>query len=227
MDIRKYILPVYVHKTCNDNKTFQCLVGNGFIVDDFFITSYHVINQTKDSQSNPFIIIDNIEYELRIENSYSYKSITYDTEGYPINHKNKNNGDFIAYQIPGLHSPLQLAKYAPKKAEVLECCFFHNTKPTNIQVLTASDSKPFYWETKGTVFGREGILGDFFGASFTPMHPIDGGSSGSPLLKGNVVYGILHAGNPNDEDDNNKPHPEICIFYAAHAVRETLYREMK
>lgn len=229
MDIRKYILPVYVQKVSYNNEVSQSLIGNGFLIKDYFITAYHVIGDSQDpyDKSNPFIVIDGQKFELNKSKAHTCKSTPYDKNGNPIGHENKINGDFIAYHIPGLRSPLQLAKYAPQKGEVLDCCFFHNAKPTNVLELPTDDSKPYYWKTKGTVFGPEGFSGDFFGASFTPTHPTDGGSSGSPLLKDNIVYGILHAGNPNDEDDNNKPHPEICIFYAAYAVGETLYRETK
>ena len=59
-------------------------------------------------------------------------------------------------------------------------------------------------------------FGDFFEVTKNPVHPWGGGSSGSPILDDNKVYGILHAGGANDN-------PDICVFFsAAYALRKIL-----
>ncbi len=215
-DIRNYILPIYVHLECGRNDARSSFIGNGFIINDHFITAYHVIaeNQNIRGQSNPYIIIRDAEFELTIEKAHLGKSTPLDIEGHAIGHEDKNNGDFIAYKIEGMRSPLQLAKSYPKSGEILDCCFFHNVNPsTSIMDSPEETNRIYYWETKGTVMDADGFLGNFFGAIFTTSHPTDGGSSGSPLFKDNVVYGILHGGNPENKGKN---HPEICVFYSAY-----------
>jgi hypothetical protein len=221
IDIRNYILPIYVHIDFGCTEIRPSFIGNGFIVNDYFITAHHVIadNQNINGQSNPYIIINGVECELTVEKSHSWKTTPCDKNGNAIGHDDKNNGDFIAYKIEGLRSPLHLAECPPKYGEVLDCCFYHNVNPS-IHTMDNSEehSSVYYWETRGTVMGSDGFSGNFFGATFETCHPTDGGSSGSPLFKDNEVYGILHGGNPEDEGEK---HPEICAFYIANdALKE-------
>lgn len=223
MDYKNYIYPIYVHLMDNNNESRQSFVGNGFVINNFFITASHVIldNQEQTDQSNPYFILEGKEYELVKSKSFFWKSMSYDQNGNPIGHANIENGDFAAYEIPGIKSPLSLAENPPNYEEAFHCCFFHNMEPRNSKYHT-TDTKPiYYWETKGIVFGSSGFMGNFFGAKMHPEHPMGGGSSGSPLLRDNIVYGVLHAGNPYDRTEN-KHHPEICIFYAASAAFQCL-----
>jgi hypothetical protein len=222
MNIKKYILPIYVHFEYGHNDVRPSFIGNGFIVNDYFITAYHIIaqNQNIELQSNPYIVINKAEFELTIEKSHSFKSTPCDKDGNAIEHEDKDNGDFIAYKIDGIRSPLQLAEHNPKYGEAIDCCFFHNVNPSiDIMNVSKKKSRLYYWETKGIVMGANGFTGNFFGAIFTTCHPTGGGSSGSPLFKDNIVYGILHGGNPNVDGEE---HPEICAFYAASAARTVI-----
>lgn len=225
MDIKKYILPIFVHIDGGYNEIRPSFIGNGFIVNDYFITAHHIIadNQNVSGQSNPYIIIKDVEFELTIDKSYFWKSMPRDIEGNAFGYDDKNNGDFIAYKIEGIRSPLQLAECHPKYGEILDCCFFHNVSPSiGIKDMTEEKYPIYYWETKGTVLEADGFSGNFFGAIFTTIHPAGGGSSGSPLFKDNVVYGILHGGSPEDEGEK---HPEICVFYTANDALKAISKE--
>ena len=222
MDYQNFILPIFVHIMDNNNSNRPSLVGNGFFVNDLFITASHVIsdNQGRNDQSNPYVIIDGKEIELISSKAFIWKTMPYDYNGDPIGHANIENGDFVAYEILNINSPLKLANSLPNYGEKLQCCYYHNIKLNSIdnkQVFISDINPIYYWDTEGVVFDSSGFLGNFYGAKMSPQHPTSGGSSGSPLLKDNIVYGILHAGNPHDELED-KTHPEICIFYAASAA---------
>lgn len=74
-------------------------------------------------------------------------------------------------------------------------------------------------KSQAVVGDKNYFLGNFFGCTMTPAHPTTRGSSGSPLLKGNAVYGFLHAG--------NKEIPSICIFSSAEYALQKLRAKMK
>lgn len=215
MDYSNYIKPIFVHLTGDENICRRSFVGNGFFIDDFFITASHIIveNQGKNGQSNPFITIGDKDIELIKENACRWKEMPYNEKGEPIGHDNENNADYAVFHFPGIRSPLRLSEYMPEYGEEMQCDFFHYLSSNKCPQVCSDDLSPacYYWQTNGKVFDSSGFLGNFFGVSMSPHHPIGGGSSGSPLIKGNIVYGILHAGNPYDnENDTNRA--DICIF---------------
>jgi len=226
MKYDKFIAPIFVHMQIEDNRVRDSFVGNGFYIDNYFITAAHVIvnNQNVNAQSNPFIIIDGKEIELTKERADLWKSLRSNENGNPIEHENSDLGDVAIFRYPGVKSELVLSKNLPKYGETLQCYFLHTEKPkAGIQYTTKviGSISLYDWETSGQVHEKDGFLGNFYGATMQPEHPTGGGSSGSPLMKGNVVYGILHAGDPLDKDENLF-HPEICVFFAASAALQLL-----
>ena len=99
----------------------------------------------------------------------------------------------------------------PKYGQTLHSDFYNRLQVDNNKeqkTVVINSQKMYIWETTGLVWGEEGFCGNFFGATMKPKHP-SGGSSGSPIYDGNIVYGILH----NGGDD-------FCGFYSSvHALK--------
>ena len=217
MNYQTFITPIFVRMLGVNQNIRITFVGNGFFIDNYFITAAHVIkdNQGEKCQSNPYIIVDGCEIELTREKAYRWKTLPYDMEGQPFGHDDIKNGDVAVFKMLGMKSELKLSKTLPSYGDILSCDFFHIVSPDNHSLKKDTNSL-YLWETQGTVYDASGFSGNFFGATMSPIHPTDGGSSGCPLIKNNIVYGILHAGNPKDsEDPENPEHPEICVFYSA------------
>lgn len=216
-----YIVPIFVHTEVggdNASNSIVTLAGNGFYIDDFFITAYHVIegNEKINGQSNPFIIVDGKEKELTLKDSYRCMSYPINPDNGTKGYEKGSSGDVAIFKMPGVKSDLVLADSLPRYGDTLDNIFYYEAPQAEGQ--QREEGQPmadiYCWPTKGQIFDEDGFLGNFFGAQMTPIHPKKGGSSGSPLFKGNVVYGVLHAGNTS--------HPEYCIFFSAQAIRQLI-----
>jgi hypothetical protein len=191
--------------------TQKAVIGNGFFVDNFFITAEHVKNI---KSSTKYILVDGREYYLNNLLNLPYKSLTYDKEGMPYGHEDIDSTDIAVYLFDNLeiNSPLRLSDSLPERGQHLHCDFYHSIKDKSLTSQISeivSSLNLYFWETSGVVESEDKyFVGNFFGARMTPAHP-NRGSSGSPLYDGNIVYGILHNGEEN-----------LCGFYsAAHALK--------
>lgn len=121
--------------------------------------------------------------------------------------------DIVVYKVNGINSPLRLAEKLPMSGQQLSCNFYHK-KPLPEGNAT-NNHQSFLWRTTGVVQEFVPKVPNFFIAKMEPRHPFKG-SSGSPLFKGDKVYGILHSGG----DD-------ICGFFATAYAVELLYHYTK
>lgn len=188
----KYIIPVYdkqvelgIENCFTSSKEFEVLIGNGVFVGDYFVTAYHVI----DGANSPYI-----KYEGKIVALTKAYEIGHadqpGKDGRAFGHDDPNNGDVIVFKIDGVGSPFRLSESLPAVGQKLENIFYknvHNSKSNDTIDICAI-------KTTAVVKDAYYFVGNFFGCDMTPMHPEKGGSSGSPIFDGNIVYGILHGG---------------------------------
>ena len=198
----------YTYPIFRDTDEGVDFIGNGFFVDDLFLTADHVLNSDDIiSGSEPYIFVNGNKYLLQNKVKMCFKKITWDN-GQMYGHEDIESADIAAFTFNNLKisSPLIFSDTPPKYGESLHCDFYHTLTDENNkeQKGVLINSKSLYlWETVGLVLGEEGFCGNFFGAAMTPNHP-RGGSSGSPICDGNIVYGILHSGGE-----------DLCGFYSS------------
>lgn len=217
-NLESFIIPIFGFQTIcreneieNDNqssnifdrvyqKIEETIGGNGFFVGDFLVTAAHVITDTR----SPFIIWREKRINLKKEDAILWMTTPCDKEGMVSGHDQADNADIAIFKIEDTNSPLYLADTLPDYGD--QMVNYHHRKNSFIQ-------------SQAVVGDKDYFLGNFFGCTMTPAHPTTGGSSGSPLLKGNAVYGILHAG--------NKKNPSICIFSSAEYALRMLRVKLK
>lgn len=176
--------------TDTHSEIIDTLCGNGFFVGDYFVTAAHVISAVK----FPFIKMNGQEFFLKQTDAIVWRKMSENPKGEEF--ENTDNADVAIFHFPNADSPLQLSEKLPEPSTILSCNYHYHSK---------------LCESQGVVGDKDCFLGNFFGCRMTPIHPIEGGSSGSPLIKDNIVYGILHAGDTSDTS--------ICVFSsAAHAL---------
>lgn len=179
-----------------------------------FLTADHVlIPNDVLAGSDPYIYVNNNKYVLRNKVIMRLKKITQDENRQMQGYEDEESADIAAFIFDNLtvSSPLILSDIPPKYGQELHSDFYHrlNVEDNKEQKTIITNSQKLYlWETIGLVWGKEGFCGNFFGATMQPKHP-SGGSSGSPVYDGNIVYGILHCGGE-----------DFCGFYSSsHALQ--------
>ena len=209
MKIIDFIYPIF-----RDIQEGVDFIGNGFFTGDLFFTAEHVfIPNDGIVGSDPYIIVDNKKYVLRNKVNLSFKKITLNENNQMQGYEDEESADIAAFVFDNLKisSPLILSDSLPKYGQTLHSDFFHRLQDENNREqksVVINAQKTYIWETTGLVWGEEGFCGNFFGATMNPKHP-SGGSSGSPIYDGNIVYGILHSGGEG-----------FCGFYSSrHALK--------
>lgn len=206
MDLKQYIYPIYSGGT---------IVGQGFIADGYFITAAHVV---KDFPSC-FTRINSKRFELSdtfIRSSFFNKSDAYDKiikEDFYHNplskleyifigigniYQDPTMMDIVLYPCNDIESPLRLSQHIPPKGEQLTSYCMHEemdfsqlNPPCKLKTVPA------------LALGQE--EGNYFYCNCEQF----AGSSGSPLLNGNEVVGIMHGGNDKG----------LCAFLKVQMVR--------
>ena len=194
---QEYVVPIY-EKILGMGKESVVVsqIGNGFFIDGFFITAAHVIEEAGNEKG--FITVGGEEKVLSSDNAVIFQKKS-DHEDYG----NPNASDIAIYRFDGAKSPLKLSAELPIKGDALTSSYYYQSA---------------WHHAIGLVGDDDWFMGNFFGwqTGVDTIHPTEGGSSGSPLLKDNIVYGILHAGNKED--------PSICVFTAASFAHRLLYK---
>lgn len=220
MDYSKYIFPIYSTNEsplCPGKKFVSSFKGNGFFVDNYFITAGHVINQCND----PCILYDGKMVFLNRQTKLLLKDMPYDKEGRPIGHDNPDNADIAIFSMNDVivNSPLKFSETFPQLGETLDNIYYHFSQAeieNYSKIHEIKDQSLYVRECKGKVNENpHDHCGDFFEVTMSPPHPDGGGSSGSPIFMGSTVYGILHAG-------GSVHYPEICVFFSAARVLRLL-----
>lgn len=208
----------YIYPIFRDIEEGVDFIGNGFFAENLFLTADHVLKPNDCiAGSDPYIVVNSKKYVLRNKLNLDFKKITLNENIQMQGYEDEESADIAAFVLSNLDisSPLILSDSLPKYGQSLHSDFYHilqneNNKEQKSVIVNAQ--KMYVWETTGVVWGEEGFCGNFFGATMKPRHP-GGGSSGSPIYDGYIVYGILH----NGGDD-------FCGFYSSiHALK--LFRQ--
>lgn len=167
------------------------IIGQGFIADGYFITASHVLNL----DSAAYIVYQgktiSLTKETPIVNSCP------PMENGIVNLDETSPADVAVFNFKGVSSPLHLSEYVPSKGEeLLSLCVFDN------HGIFSEKSGYVLSEKKGVTMQER--TGNYYGCGINRRS----GSSGSPLLIGNDVVGIMQSGHDND----------ICVCLSAKAV---------
>ena len=215
MNTSDYIVPLFA--TCEKESPLNhcikinelCFVGNGFFLENYFITAAHVIREGIDH----YFEWKNRRVELKDLELVEIRELEYDESGNPYGHHGYEKGDVAIFKFEGVHSPFRLSNTTPQPGMSFHCDFYHKKQYPKEE----GHTNIFFWRTEGhLVIEDDDPAENFFGMYMNPVHPEGGGSSGSPLYEENIVYGILHGGGPIE-------HPEVCVFNSASFIRRLLH----
>ena len=175
MDYSKYIFPL-------DSTTD----GSGVLVGNLFITAGHVIEMS----TKPAVVIEGRSYPLD-----KMDALVFDTNP----DKRTDGYDVAIYRLPNLISPLLLSETTPSEGEeLLSCSFKHNVSGTpglSSNIFSSGIKEEWLFENHlGKVISH---YDNYFECQFEET--LSKGSSGSPILKGEEVAGILYG----DKDGKN------------------------
>ena len=192
MDIKQYIFPIYSGGT---------IIGQCFIADGYLITAAHVIKDFPACSTR----INGKRFEFPKVYSVTEEPFVVGEEPFLIGGGDYNHDstslDIVMFRRDDVHSPLHLSTHVLQKGEKFDNYCLHGVMdfsllnpPCELRMVPA------------IVRGEE--EGNYFYCDCKQF----GGSSGSPLLKGNEVVGIMHGG-----DDNG-----LCAFLKAQIITERL-----
>lgn len=167
----KYLIEPYIYPIMDGDET----VGQGFASDGYFITAAHVVRD----YPMCFINLGKLKVQLSsIKPLYIGKG---DID------KDPNQTDVAIYKLGDRDSSLHLSIKAPLSTETYKSCCVHTKFDSS-----TNEYHKVYTERDATVIGEEG---NYFYCRCRRFPS----SSGSPLLWGNQVVGIMHGGDPDDE----------------------------
>lgn len=220
IDISKYIVPIYIDGKFN---------GNGFIVSHYLVTAGHVI------EKNPAFypcIADIDGWAFRYDPFTMNKSGSFSE----FQTKEGQYNDWTIIDIgKDIGSPLRFADIEPTIGQELTCLsFMPDGKQLSFQEtlckVTRLTSSNIIITTDNHTEERKNIVYDTcFECSFDGL--LTHGSSGSPVLCDNIVYGILSAGvetklfdkyyNILTEEEKSQP-TNHCLFYKTSLVKHII-----
>ena len=169
MDLRQYIFPIYSGGT---------IIGQAFVADGFLVTAAHIV---KDYPSC-YTVLSGKRHKLSKEKSSN--SIEGDI------YHDENMLDVVLFPCDEIDSPLHLSNYIPKEGDRLESYCVHEVSMPFSLTQMVSLTPTFEQSIEPAVVVKEEI-GNYFYCDCNRLK----GSSGSPLLKGNDIVGIMHGGN--------------------------------
>lgn len=165
-DYSDYIVPLF---TAPNEQSF---CGTGFVLNNMLVTAGHVPHP-----GSYIFIKDDDEFILET----IYDLIRIKRPGTPAN---GNDPDIAIYSLPGIESPLALATDVPSENDILTNICWQKTQ----QGLKQITSQCHLFETSIEKLKQQNYY------HFHTSNRITHGSSGSPLLIGNKVYGMLVIG---------------------------------
>lgn len=167
----EYLIAPYIYPIMKGDET----IGQGFVSDGYFFTAAHVV------KDNPMCFVELGGKRIQLS------SINPRFIGNKDADKDLNHADVAIYKFGDSDSPLNLNIQTPKPPERYKSCCVQ----THFDTSTNTYNKIFT-EIDATVVGEEG---NYFYCRCKRFL----GSSGSPLLWGNQVVGVMHGGIPKDE----------------------------
>ncbi|WP_346998107.1 trypsin-like serine peptidase [Bacteroides cellulosilyticus] len=157
--------------------------GSGLFIGNLFITAGHVIDEAQE----PYIICNGASISLAKDNAILF-----------YNHNTADGYDIAVYQIDGVESELYLSDRQPTVSMELVSASYKTTA-LGKELLVCN------------VTIREEIEGNYFYADTNVI--LTPGSSGSPIMKDNRVYGILCRGDKGTS---------LCAFLSSIAILKIL-----
>ena len=193
--IEKYVFPV-----CCGTKDGES-DGCGVLVGDLFVTAGHVIEHAVVAH----VYIDHVDYELRKENAVYY---SFDDKAI----LDTNESDIAVFKLEGVSpSPLTLAEELPSIGDdLISVSYLHYAKK-NINATSIFDATIEIYEKLTCDAKVTEISGNFFACEMEVQ--LKPGSSGSPVLAGNKVIGILHGG-----------YESQCVFQSTGSIVKNIYK---
>ena len=176
IDYTKYIVPIF------DVATSRFL-GSGFLINGMLVTAFHVGWDNSKIYGISFIF-DRCSYDLARPLT---KPIVCESHDSP-NDENGNHHDLVVFSVPKIKSPLILADKAPVLNETFisicfqplaEGCVGMSCNCKIIEDPVIRGQKCEKWNNYSSILCEK---------------EIGEGSSGSPILKENVVYGMITDG---------------------------------
>ena len=192
MDYSKYIFPL-------DSTTD----GSGVLVGNLFITAGHVIEMS----IKPAVMIDGKSYPLDKEDALVFST----------NPDKRSDGyDVAIYRLPNVNSPLVLAERSPSESEELLSCSFKHTisgsPGLSSNIFSSGIKEDWIFEKRlGKVILH---FGNYFECQFE--EPLSRGSSGSPILAGKEIFGILYG------DKEGKNSSRTVLFLSSTVILHLL-----
>lgn len=184
------------------NKDLQC--GNAIIIGNLFVTAAHVVENAS-----------KITFCINGKN-HSYFTNQFSIIENTINSKQLSGHDIAILKLDNIYSPFLLAdETLTVETEALSISYkFNNTKhqnnASNISKYLSETNDSMYLFVKSTATIME-YEDNFVGCKMSI--PLEEGRSGSPLIKGNKVYGILHGGGEEGH---------MCIYESSQSIIKLL-----
>ena len=187
--IENYVFPV-----CCGTKDGES-DGCGVLVGDLFVTAGHVIEHAVVAR----VYIDHVDYELRKEDAVYYSFDDKDS-------LDTNASDVAVFKLEGVTpSPLALAENSPSNDDDLTSVSYLHYGKKNPNATSVFDSTIEVYEKLVCNAKVTELSNNFFVCNMEVQ--LKPGSSGSPVLDGNKVVGILHGGKDNQ-----------CVFQSTESI---------
>lgn len=195
-DIKKYVFAT--EDDLND--------GCGVLVGDLFVTAGHVVDE------RPFrTTIDGKEYAF-----YKKDAILYHWN--EAESRDANSIDIAVFKVEGAHSPLTFADFSPAVGDSLRSISLEHKEGEYAHEGDVSLIPEIFRHTTYTYYDINDckaevteLEGNYIACNTDVI--LKPGSSGSPLLCGDKVVGILHSG---------KVGTNLCAFLSAKVILEDL-----
>ncbi len=187
MNLKEYIYPIYSGGT---------IVGQGFLADGYFITAAHVV------EDFPRCFTRINEKFFGFSHFNPGKRPVFIGEGNI--HHDPTMIDVAIYPFDDIISPLKLISYTPPKGDEFDSYSMHE-----VIDFTTLNPPCELRKVPATACGAE--EGNYFYCNCKQY----GGSSGSPLIRGNQVIGIMHGGDGEG----------LCAFLKSEVVSKIISRK--
>lgn len=184
----------YVFPVCCGTKDGES-DGCGVLVGDLFVTAGHVIEHSMIAH----VYIDHKDYELRKENAMYYSFDDKESLG-------TKASDIAEFKLEGVApSPLALAEDSPSNGDVLTSVSYLHYGKKNPNTTSVFDATIEVYEKLVCNAKVTELSNNFFVCDMEVQ--LKPGSSGSPVLDGNKVVGILHGGKDKQ-----------CVFQSTESI---------
>lgn len=187
--IENYVFPV-----CCGTKDGES-DGCGVLVGDLFVTAGHVIEHAVVA----CVYIDHVDYELRKEDAVYYSFDDNDS-------LDTKASDVAVFKLEGVTpSPLALAENSPSIDDDMTSVSYLHYGKKNPNATSVFDTTIEVYEKLVCNAKVTKLSNNFFVCNMEVQ--LKPGSSGSPVLDGNKVVGILHGGKDNQ-----------CVFQSTESI---------